>query len=414
MMTGKQMGLWFCFLFWALFALARLWQGRSHWRGVAVRLGMVAVGLSLGAGIVCASPYYGMWRAYGHPLYPTATVDEARHPVVDMIGDFDLCNADAAAMGHWGSFVNAFLSPTLAQWYYRWRLGQDRFAPNRPVWAVMGDDGYASVTPIRPRTRWMFLALVAVALAFGRMPERWVTAMVVVGLLAIPTAMIGYVRYTSWMWFVAPLAVCVVGRWSLARPSWIRRCLLGGTTIALAPAILRCALGLTAQADSAYRAYALLRACPPSVIYAYDSMTSDEDVEVVRQRAAHMNAGDWAQTALCNLRLLCRQEPRLRQAEVRCLDGYGSALERWPLFPGGVFRVVPDALAGHEGVFERNARNPDRVRRLARYPALLCQVWFRRVPCLIAWRLEELAGVARAETVATIATPAAEAPCVSR
>ena len=109
MMTAKQLGLYACFVFWLCFAAILLWRTRG--RAFAWLAGC-GVGLTALFFVVCASPYLTAWRAYGYPLYPAFTVDEARFPTRDLTQDFHMANADAEAMGRVGAFVNAYLSPT--------------------------------------------------------------------------------------------------------------------------------------------------------------------------------------------------------------------------------------------------------------------------------------------------------------
>lgn len=203
MASAKQIGAYSCFVFWVLFSGIWLWQQRqAAWPAVR-RLTCCA---ALLGGLLCVagiSPYLTMWLNYGHPLYPVKTTDEAVHPAVNIVADFDNLNADARAMGHLGSFVNAYISPSLAAAYYQWELDRETFVPMGETWSQHGELG----SPQRAATRIPLLICFAILFLLGGRLERLMGISLTIGLLLMPTVMLGYMRYIPWIWFSALLAL---------------------------------------------------------------------------------------------------------------------------------------------------------------------------------------------------------------
>lgn len=384
--SAKQMGLCACAVFWGIFGVAQVWRHRTACGAVARRL--VCVGATLGTllCVVCVSPYLTMWRNYGHPLYPNRTADAERFPVRDITGDFAICNADAAAMGHVGNAVNAYASQSLAAAYYRWKLGQATFAPRRSPWSQGGADGFESAGPTTLRNRLALSLPLAVILLLGGWVERTLGVMVAAGTLAVPTPMLGYLRYVPWVWFVWPLALGAFAR-RVTTP-WSLRAGLTLTTVALAVPLAKGVLSATLAVDMAYAAHLALREAPPRVVYGYYSGGLEVNAlkEVYRLIPEEV-CGNPLRTSLCNLRLLCRQTPALRSAEVRVLERFGEARDQWPTFPSGEFKVAPGMDFQRFSLFAANAARPDRRQRLAAYPRMFLEVAFIRFPRLLLWRL---------------------------
>lgn len=138
MMCSKQISLLSCALFLTLFGVLWLWQRREAWRQALGALTLLALALGTLWAVVSVSPYWTAWRHYSHPLYPRVTCDAERFPVQNIVGDFGVMNPDARAMGHVGRLVNAYVSEGLAAAWYRWRLGQETFAPRQQTWLQGG------------------------------------------------------------------------------------------------------------------------------------------------------------------------------------------------------------------------------------------------------------------------------------
>lgn len=381
--TAKQVGLFACFVFWMVFAVAWLWQRRGEWPRAMGALAGVAATLGVLLCLTCASPYLTMWRAYGHPFYPKYTVDPEAYPVRDITHDFLEQNEDARAMGRLGAFVNAYVSQSLAQTYYKWKLGQETFAPRASTWNQGGDDGFESAGPTSWADRLLFVAVVAFVLLMGGARERLLAGMALAVLLALPVPMIGYLRYTPWLFpLLLPLAVCAACR---VRPPWPRRVLLAALALAFAPRIMQLALQRVAAIDTAYALQATLDAAPPKRVYAYYSGGLDIRSEKDFRREI---SGDPRRTALCNLRLLCRQEPRLRDAEILAQSDFSPIWKTYPtFFHNAEFKVEPGTVWPVSPLFIENSHLPNRWRRLLNYPFIVLRVLGCRLPALVARRV---------------------------
>lgn len=384
--SAKQMGLFACGLFWVLFALVWLWRERTSWRRALGVLSGVAAALGVLLCLACASPYFSMWRAYGHPFYPKYTADPGKHPVYDITYDFLQQNEDAQAMGHLGAFVNAYVSQTLAQTYYKWNLGRADFAPRASTWNQGGDAGFDSAGPTKRTDRLLLVCAFAFVLLFGGARERFLAASMAIVLLAIPTPMLGYLRYTPWLTpFTVALTLVVIAQ---LRPTWPRRSLLALLTLLFAPILAQVLLQRLSAIDTAYAAQTTLSLDPPKRAYAYYSgglRPSDIEAALPKSR---LITGDPRRTALYNLRLLCRQEPRLRGTEVLAQTDFSAVWQTYPtFFHNAEFRVDPGTAWPVDSLFLSNSRLPDRKRRLLNYPSIVTRVLFQRLPSLILWRL---------------------------
>ncbi len=160
----------------------------------------------------------------------------------------------------------------------------------------------------------------------------------------------------------------------------------------LLPVALLGALPFTAGIDLAYAARASLREQPPRTVYGYYSGgLKVGDLEEVYRMIPYETAGNPLRTSLCNLRLLCRQEPALRSARVLACEAFGENREMWPCFPGAEFRLAPGEAPAVPSLFAANAALPDRRQRLRNYPLICLKVWLERFPRLLAWRVGGLA-----------------------
>ena len=388
MMVSKQVGLLACFVFWACFAAVLLW--RARWAAVPrlAAFGGVLMALFL---VVCANPYLTSWRHYGHPLYPMVSADEARFPAHDLTEDFSICNADAQAMGHVGSFVNAYLSPWLAARYYEWRLGRGDFAPNRYVWWQTNPEA-CEAAPLPAGERWGLLAAFAAVALFGGRRLRFVWVAAAVGLFAFPAVYFGFLRYAPWVALVKALGVAATADWAARRlPKAGRAAVWGALALAVGVVGGRAALYAAIQIDQAEQMREVLRRSPPKVLRMC-MYGGDRSLEAAARHGYPSidpaTFGDRSQIVLLNLRLLTRQVPALRGAEVRRMS-----LEELAVFPPGPneeFRMGPDYDPKAWSGWARNAANPNRLARYLNYPALVLRAYFVSLPGNVLARLEGL------------------------
>lgn len=213
MMNSKQSALLACFIFWCCFSLLMIWKNWPKWRMCLVQ-GISIIGI-LGTTflITSFSPYFTQWLNYRHPFYPCYTSDDAQYPVYNIVGDFSEQNEDARAMGHMGFFCNAYVSSSLTQAYYRWKLNQDTFQPRAKTWEQTWRQNQRHLvnSPLTPWTRSLYGIVTLFICLFGRKTSRILMAMIWLSCLLVPTPMIGYPRYTPWTALLFLLAFESVG-----------------------------------------------------------------------------------------------------------------------------------------------------------------------------------------------------------
>lgn len=205
MLAIKLPGIGHALVFWSVFGVFVLWR--------RIRLGRIfmAIGIAIvGFLPLSITPFVTGVIDYGHPLYPHCSGD-SRHPPVDICHDFNWkCNVDYRSMGHCGAWVNAYVSPSLARMYYRWQSGREDFDPRNRMFlqypGLSEDDG---MTALHWSVRVAFWSAVAFLCAFCGWPGRMIAIMVLMGMAAVPTRMIGYARYVPWM--MSPLLFAAVG-----------------------------------------------------------------------------------------------------------------------------------------------------------------------------------------------------------
>ena len=210
----------------SLFIIGSVLRGRlaggSRWNsGTAKRITCcmaVLVGVTL---ILNFSPLFTSWSRFGHPLYPTFTVDKQRCPVMNLAWDFDPANDDARQMGQLGNFVNAYVSPWLARKYYSVKLRKKDFSPRRYIWDKRD---WMRAAPMRWDARLAVFLSLCVLLCVRRYRVMGVAEFVL--LLAFPGKMMGYMRYQPWVYLFEALAVvaaldAVMG---LLTDRWRRKC----------------------------------------------------------------------------------------------------------------------------------------------------------------------------------------------
>lgn len=213
MMNSKQSALLACFIFWCCFSLLMVWRTWPKWR-IRLMQGIAIVGILVVTFIITSfSPYFTQWLNYGHPLYPCYTTDEAQHPVYNIVGDFSEQNPDAQAMGHMGFFCNAYISSSLTQAYYRWKLNQDTFHPRAKTWEQTWRQNQRPFvdSPLTPWTRTLYGIVTLLICLFGKKTSRILMLMVWLSCFLVPTPMIGYPRYTPWTALLFLLAFESIG-----------------------------------------------------------------------------------------------------------------------------------------------------------------------------------------------------------
>lgn len=223
MIGAKASGMISCFVFWVVFSLfmfskdIRNWK-RLFWRFTA--LACVIFGLFV---IVCSSPYLTAWHDYGHPFYPFQTADEEKHPKLDMIADFNAAaNADRLAMGSFGLFVNAYISPDLAKWFYCRKLNKTVFSPTCRVWlnGQHYSNGRKSAScPTERKERICLLLTLAVLLLSSSF--RMVGVAMCLALIPVPSYLYGCLRYFCWLDVAFFFALCLIGEWVCRKVKWV-------------------------------------------------------------------------------------------------------------------------------------------------------------------------------------------------
>ena len=205
----KAPGALACFALWTLFALVVLVRNRRGFGRAFARFAVVAVGIAVYFGVACASPYWTAYRDYGHPLYPLATVDEEKLPKTDFVADLNCGTADLDEMGPIGLFVNAYVSPSLAQGYYRRKLQREDFHPSclnwRYIGAEKGEAGTAAETTLTDFSDRLKL-LVAFAILLCLPGRRIFAAMAILIMVAVPSRTYGYLRYVKFAEMLLPFA----------------------------------------------------------------------------------------------------------------------------------------------------------------------------------------------------------------
>lgn len=387
MTTAKPTGLLSCFVFWVVFALVVLWQERKQIGKTCKRFTLLALGIASLFCITCASPYFTMWANYGHPFYPKYSVAPETYPVYNFTADFDRYNEDTAAMGHVGRLINAYVSPALTEVYYKWKLGKETFEPRSLTWTPSGDNGADSDSPTKCKFRILFVLSALTILLLGGRLERVLGGLVLLGLVCVPTSMIGYPRYVGWVNVMPVLALLSIGHCSYL---WVRKSVFVVCLIPIAVFGVKCILFRAATIDTAFTAQQVLRNNPPAEIYSYYSGGFNAaTLEEVYAIAPKEVMGNPIAASMGNIKLLCKQEPALKSCRVLPLERFGKGLQEYPSFPGEEFKM-PLGSPVPQPLFMSNANLPDRKQRLLNYPRIVLETYFIRLPRLIGWRIRSL------------------------
>lgn len=346
MCTAKQTAMFHCALFWSV--LIACLCVRRRWS--IVRKAVLLGGLLIVSIVVtCTAPYLTQWVNYGHPLYPVCTTDEQLHPRSSQTSDFLHRNEDAAAMSHLGACINAYLCPQVVHSYYRHKLNKANFCPDCEVWNQMTD--HSQGTPTAPLFRWgIILSLLILALCGG--VADWVVAMsVLLAMSALPTEMIGYLRYVPWSFAIELVAIECLLR--VHRPLVVRVC-KGFLIVVSLCAIPFVVLVYVLAIDKGHNLRRSIAQDPPKVIF-YDS-TSNE-------------------TSPGNLRLLTRQISQLAGCEV--MDNHGTNLT-FGACSDGSFYVDCSYAKSHQDARAKILQVKGRREKLIAWTQFFCKT------CLIA------------------------------
>lgn len=367
MAVSKTTGILHAVLFWLAFGtVAAVWRNRAILRA-SVKVLATAV---FPVAIVCTSPYLSSWVAFGHPFYPYCTGDAERFPAKDITSDFRNRNEDAEAMGHAGAWLNAFVSPRLLHAYYRMRTGREDFFPDSITWLQkMHTEGSPTSLPFRV----LFCSMMVLLVLRGRRAGVFVALCLVAGTLAVPTPMIGYLRYTPWVPCTALFCMpALLFRRPPGLPRWVRApvpCMLA--VVLAMPPMLR----LAYAADDAYAILALERRGPGPAFAV--------PVDLELGWAASTGLPDSALYG--NLQLLRRQSAWFAKtvvlngaADRRVPENWrGQPFER---FPCNGFAVSPDcpvsACSAHQRLFDL----PTRHERLMATPCFVLETFCVRLP----------------------------------
>ncbi len=200
-----------------VFSLPILWCAfrgkggpRAWWKWVAANTVGFVFALMVGF-----SPYLTNWANHGGPFYPEHSFSK-NEPLPAMTADFNLTNDDAAAMGYVGRFVHAYISKSLAQQYYEWKLDKKPF---NPVWHLDQVGGLGTGFRI-------IMCLTLLTLCFTRRcGTPWLIAVILLTSLLVPTKMMGYVRYVPQLWLFPVLIAFNAMTVNVPRSPWVGRSL---------------------------------------------------------------------------------------------------------------------------------------------------------------------------------------------
>lgn len=391
MMCGKQIGLLSCFVFWSGFSIILLWRNRSHFSRSILQLSGFGSLLLLFWGCVSVAPYGTAWWNYRHPLYPCYTSDAEHFPIHNIVYDFEMDNEDAAAMGHLGRFINAYISQGLTRKYYSWKLKKDDFSPRSQTWRTGAYGNDAASGPTRLSERLGLLVAMLLIITLGKRTEKFLCLLISLALFIVPTGMIGYTRYVPWLDFTYLIALAVLTRSALNRNvRFLRTCAATLCLILMGVYSLPIILSWSVHIDDSYTAHQLL--AQGAIHSLYHAHPQGPERTTPQQAIERPGIPCGFRISRKNAALLQTQEPRLAQIPLKPLKLFGPAMADYPVFPGEPFRLNPDTRKAleHYSLFLANQKEPSRLQRFMNYPSIVLRCVTVRLGALIGWRITSL------------------------
>ena len=299
--------------------------------------------------IVTVSPFISSYCNYGHPLYPKYTSDAKNFPVLNITDDFLDRNDDAASMGHFEAWMNAFVSSSLVKWHRNRQNNCREFVPHSATYGY-GNVCFAGKSCGSPTKTWFkldFCMGILFLIVFGGTCGLFVSVCIIAGTLALPTEMIGYLRYTPWAYcaivFVFPI-LCRLNK------RWMVKLLLSSFIIISCPKIAYPVIPFIVSIDASYSARRMLVERPPRVM-----LSSKWEFKKGDDRYFSGN-----------LYLLRRQVPELSESEI-VEDPLSSSFaesiiisqSKFLPFFGESFKVLPDSDITKFSLYRKLVANSD-------------------------------------------------------
>ena len=388
MVVAKQMGVLTCFVFWCMFILLLVWRHRDLLLK-AISVGVVIVIAFI---VVCATPYITSWVHYRHPFYPMMSSDESLHPILDITSDFKMCNEDLRQMGHVGEFCNAYVSPTLTQSYYKWKLDKSTFAPNRYVWW----QGHPSTsleelhtTPLEDTIRWRIILCFLLFFILSKRDESMPGVFVLLGLFVFPTPYLGYLRYVPWIALIQILALCLVVDWTWRKLPRLRWGGIALCSLICAQQLFQMFIGGAITIENEMRLEHFLES-PPKMVYAsiYEGEVASRFLKNQHSVAADNEEslrifGYPVKVGLLNVRLLSREDPRL--AAITIAPAQLEKIDEYLLVGGTGIRYNAEAYTLPPSQYSEVIKCPNRLRRYTKLVLFAMKHYFIVLPELI-WK----------------------------
>lgn len=394
MMVAKQMGLLTCFIFWVVFLLLLVLKQRK----TLLKAVLCGSGCTLLFLTVCVTPYITSWIHYEHPFYPAMTKDAERFPVMDITSDFKICNEDAKQMGHFGSFCNAYVSPMLTQAYYKWKLDQESFAPNRYVWEQGHPGGYSGnleerrfTAPFPNGMRWKILLSYILFFILAKRELRLLGFFILAAMFAFPTPYLGYLRYVPWQCIIHIMVVCLIANYALRFSNLIKWGIGGVLLLVSSHQLYQSFVGGAIHIENEIRNEAFFN-YPHKAFYAchYDKANAERflagthSVNVNDAKSLH-DFGDPSMIDILNIRLLCRKDKRLTGIEIEPVPV--ENVDAYPLFAGTGIRYNVEEYTPPISEYEQAIACPNRFQRYGRTIRFALKSYLIHLPKLIQMRL---------------------------